>query len=40
MIVSMLFGAGIQQMLTGRTLARDWPERVVGAVWPMLEPAA
>ena len=40
MIVSMLFGAGIQQMLTGRTLARDWPERVVGAVWPMLEPAS
>jgi AcrR family transcriptional regulator len=39
MIVSMLFGAGIQQMLTGGELARDWPERVVGAVWAMLEPS-
>lgn len=37
-VVSMLFGAGIQHMLTGGTLERGWPERVVGAVWPMLEP--
>jgi AcrR family transcriptional regulator len=39
MVVSMLFGAGIQRMLTGGTLPPSWPERVVDAVWPMLEPA-
>jgi AcrR family transcriptional regulator len=38
MIVSMLFGAGIQHMLTGHTLPPGWPERAVAAVWPMLEP--
>jgi AcrR family transcriptional regulator len=40
MVVSMLFGAGIQRMLTGDTLPREWPERAVGAVWPLLAPDA
>ncbi|HET7428714.1 MAG TPA: TetR/AcrR family transcriptional regulator [Gaiellales bacterium] len=39
MVVSMLFGAGIQRILTGHTLPREWPERAVAAVWPMLAPA-
>jgi AcrR family transcriptional regulator len=39
MIVSMLFGAGIQHMITGHTLPGDWPQRVVAAIWPMLDPA-
>jgi AcrR family transcriptional regulator len=38
MIVSMLFGAGIQHMLTGGDLSVEWPRRVVEAVWPMLAP--
>jgi AcrR family transcriptional regulator len=38
MVVSMLFGAGVQRILTGDTLPRDWPERAVAAVWPMLDP--
>jgi AcrR family transcriptional regulator len=38
MVVTMLFGAGIQRMLTGGTLDDDWPERVVAAAWPLLEP--
>jgi len=38
MVVSMLFGAGLQRILTGDTLPRDWPERAVAAVWPMLDP--
>jgi AcrR family transcriptional regulator len=38
MIVSMLFGAGIQHMLTGGDLAEEWPRRVVDAVWPLLAP--
>ena len=38
-VVSMLFGAGIQRMLTGDTLPPEWPERVVAAIWPMLDPA-
>ena len=38
MVVSMLFGAGIQRMLTGHTLPPEWPERAVAAVWPMLAP--
>ena len=39
MIVTMLFGAGIQRMLTGGTLPPEWPERAVAAVWPLLSPA-
>jgi AcrR family transcriptional regulator len=39
MIVSMLFGAGIQRMLTGGDLSVRWPRRVVDAVWPLLAPA-
>jgi AcrR family transcriptional regulator len=38
MVVSMLFGAGVQRILTGDTLPREWPERAVAAVWPMLDP--
>jgi AcrR family transcriptional regulator len=38
MIVSMLFGAGIQHMLTGGDLSEEWPQRVVAAVWPLLAP--
>jgi AcrR family transcriptional regulator len=40
MIVAMLFGAGIQQMLTGGDLPESWPRRVVDAVWPLLAPAS
>jgi AcrR family transcriptional regulator len=39
MIATMLFGAGIQRMLTGGTLPPEWPERAVAAVWPLLSPA-
>jgi AcrR family transcriptional regulator len=39
MVVTMLFGAGIQRMLTGGTLDDAWPERVVAAAWPLLDPA-
>jgi hypothetical protein len=39
MIVAMLFGAGIQRMLTGHDLPETWPERVVDAIWPLLAPA-
>jgi AcrR family transcriptional regulator len=39
MVVTMLFGAGIQRVLTGGTLDDAWPERVVAAVWPLLDPA-
>jgi AcrR family transcriptional regulator len=39
MIVDMLFGAGVQRVLTGGVLAPEWPARAVDAVWPMLEPA-
>jgi AcrR family transcriptional regulator len=39
MIVTMLFGAGIQRVLTGGTLDDAWPERVVAAAWPLLDPA-
>ena len=39
MVVAMLFGAGIQRVLTGGTLAASWPERIVSAAWPLLEPA-
>jgi AcrR family transcriptional regulator len=39
MLVAMLFGAGIQRMLTGGTLPPEWPERAVAAVWPLLAPA-
>ena len=38
MVVSMLFGAGIQRMLTGGDLSEEWPRRVVDAVWPLLAP--
>ena len=38
MIVSMLFGAGIQQVLTGGDLSEAWPRRVVEGVWPLLAP--
>jgi AcrR family transcriptional regulator len=38
MIVTMLFGAGIQRVLTGGTLDDAWPERVVAAAWPLLDP--
>jgi AcrR family transcriptional regulator len=38
MVVTMLFGAGIQRMLTGGTLDDAWPERVVAAAWPLLDP--
>jgi AcrR family transcriptional regulator len=40
MVVSMLFGAGIQRMLTGHTLSSEWPQRAVDAVWPLLSPGA
>jgi AcrR family transcriptional regulator len=39
MVVTMLFGAGIQRVLTGGTLDDAWPERVVAAAWPLLDPA-
>ena len=39
MIVTMLFGAGIQRVLTGGALDDAWPERVVAAAWPLLDPA-
>lgn len=39
MVATMLFGAGIQRMLTGGTLPPEWPERAVAAVWPLLSPA-
>ena len=39
MVVTMLFGAGIQRMLTGGTLDDAWPERVVTAAWPLMDPA-
>jgi hypothetical protein len=39
MVVTMLFGAGIQRVLTGGTLDDAWPERVVAAVWPLLDPS-
>jgi AcrR family transcriptional regulator len=39
MIVTMLFGAGIQRVLMGGTLDDAWPERVVAAAWPLLDPA-
>ena len=39
MIVTMLFGAGIQRVLTGGALEDAWPERVVAAAWPLLDPA-
>ncbi len=39
MLVAMLFGAGIQRMLTGGTLPPEWPERAVSAVWPLIAPA-
>src|SRR5438132_959400 len=39
MIVTMLFGAGIQRMLTGGDLSAQWPRRVVDAVWPLIAPA-
>jgi AcrR family transcriptional regulator len=39
MVVAMLFGAGIQRVLTGGTLAESWPERIVAAAWPLLDPA-
>jgi AcrR family transcriptional regulator len=38
MVVTMLFGAGIQRVLTGDTLDDAWPERVVAAAWPLLDP--
>jgi AcrR family transcriptional regulator len=38
MVVTMLFGAGIQRVLTGGTLDDAWPERVVAAAWPLLDP--
>jgi AcrR family transcriptional regulator len=40
MVVCMLFGAGIQRMLTGHSLPSEWPERAVDAVWPLLSPGA
>ena len=39
MVVTMLFGAGIQRVLTGGMLDDAWPERVVAAAWPLLDPA-
>ena len=39
MVVAMLFGAGIQRMLTGGDLPEQWPRRVVDAVWPLVAPA-
>ena len=39
MVVAMLFGAGIQHMLTGGDLSEAWPRRVVDSVWPLLAPA-
>jgi AcrR family transcriptional regulator len=39
MVVTMLFGAGIQRVLTGGTLDDAWPERVVTAAWPLLDPS-
>jgi AcrR family transcriptional regulator len=39
MVVTMLFGAGIQRVLTGGALDDAWPERVVAAAWPLLDPA-
>jgi len=38
MVVAMLFGAGIQHVLTGGDLSEQWPRRVVDAVWPLLAP--
>jgi AcrR family transcriptional regulator len=38
MIVSMLFGAGVQHILTGGELGPEWPSRAVAAVWPLLDP--
>jgi AcrR family transcriptional regulator len=40
MVVAMLFGAGIQHVLTGGDLSEAWPRRVVDAVWPLLAPPA
>jgi AcrR family transcriptional regulator len=40
MIVTMLFGAGVQHVLLGGVLGREWPRRAVDAVWPLLDPAA
>jgi AcrR family transcriptional regulator len=39
MVVSMLFGAGIQHVLTGGVLEESWPERIVASAWPLLDPA-
>jgi AcrR family transcriptional regulator len=40
MVVSMLFGAGVQHILTGGVLEPEWPARAVDAVWPLLEPVS